>query len=124
MQDTKKCILAIDDTPMQLHALIKILQPTYTVRVAKDGESGLDFVKKYDIDLILLDMIMPGISGLEVLYKLKESDETKNIPVILATGNTAEEDRQEGLRLGAADYIYKPFDEAILLSSVTAALNN
>ena len=122
MQNPKKCILAIDDTAMQLHALIKILQPTYTVKIAKSGEAGLEFVQKNNIDLILLDVIMPGMSGLDVLKNLKSSENTKNIPVILATGNTSESDQQEGLSLGAADYIQKPFEQAKVIESVTRVL--
>ena len=122
MQD-KKCILAIDDTVMQLHALIKILQPKYTVRIAKDGESGFEFAQKYNVDLILLDMIMPGMSGLEVLKALKETEKTKNIPVILVTGNTSNEDEKKGFSLGAADYIKKPFNENTVVQSVSKLLD-
>lgn len=122
MQESKKCILAIDDTAMQLHALIKILQPMYTVRVAKDGETGLEFAQKYDIDLILLDMIMPGLSGLEVLERLKADKKTQNIPVILATGNTSEEDEEAGRSLGAVDYIKKPFDTETVHNRIATAL--
>ena len=122
MQDEKKIILAIDDTPMQLHALIEILKPVYTVRVAKDGKAGLNFVNKYRIDLILLDMVMPGMSGFEVLEALKASDQTKNIPVVLATGATSEEDVKRGFYLGAADYIKKPFDKDKVMQSVSKLL--
>jgi len=114
----KKCILAIDDTAMQLHSIINILQPMYTVRIAKNGKTGLDFAQKYDIDLILLDMVMPDMPGLEVLNTLMTSEKTKHIPVILATGSTSDEDKQEGLSMGAADCIKKPFEKANVLETV------
>ena len=118
----KKTILAIDDTAMQLHALIKILQPIYSVKVAKDGETGLEFAQKSNIDLIFLDMVMPGMSGLEVLEALKASDKTKNIPVILATGSTSAENQQKGFDLGAACYIQKPFEQEKVMQSINQVL--
>ena len=122
MSDEKPCILAIDDTAMQLYAIVKILQPTYNVMVAKSGEAGLEFVNNYDIDLILLDMIMPGLSGLEVLEALKNSAKTRDIPVVLVTGNSNSEDKLKGFSLGASDYIVKPFDADNLLKRVDQLL--
>ena len=122
MPDTKQCILAIDDTVMQLHALVKILQPKYMVRVAKDGTTGLDFARQYEIDLILLDLIMPGLSGMEVLNALKRSEKTRHIPVIIVSGNTSKEDMERGILEGACDYIKKPFNKETVIRSVELAL--
>jgi CheY-like chemotaxis protein len=107
---------------MQLHALIRILQPTYAVRVAKDGEKGLEIAHKYDVDLILLDMIMPGLSGLAVLKALKASKKTKDIPVILATGNTSQKDIEESRAMGVTSYIQKPFEHKKVMQSVRQIL--
>ena len=122
MPDRKLCILAIDDTAMQLHVLIKILQPSYTVRVAKDGLTGLEFARRYEIDLILLDMVMEGMSGLQVLSALKESELTRDIPVIIVSGNTSDSDVSAGLGLGASRYIKKPFEHETVLNNVKQVL--
>ena len=119
MQNDKKCILIIDDTPTQLHALIQILQPKYNVKVAKNGKAGLKFVSENEVDLILLDMVMPGLSGLEVLESLKSDDKIKHIPVVMATGSTTEEEIKKCFYLGAADYIIKPFETDKVLKCVS-----
>ena len=107
--EEKLSILAIDDTAMQLHALSNILQPTYKVRVAKDGKSGIASAIKYKPNLILLDMVMPGMSGLEVLQVLKTTDETQAIPVLIVSGSNAEDDIKKCLDFGADAYITKPY---------------
>jgi len=113
-KNSKQCILAIDDTPMHLRVLIDILSPVYDVKVAKSGTAGLEMLQKYNVDIILLDLFMPGMSGFEVLSKLKESDDTKQIPVIFITGSDSPNDEVRGLNLGAVDYIRKPFVEAVV----------
>ena len=123
MNEDRKIILAVDDTPMQLHALIKILQPLYAVKIAKSGEAGIEFAMNNKIDLIMLDVIMPGMSGLEVLEILKQEEKTKNIPVVLATGNTSEDDKKNGMDKGASDYIEKPFDHNIVHDCISRLLS-
>jgi len=114
MDGGKQCILIIDDTPMQIRVLAEILSPLYDVKIAKSGEKGLELARKYNVDLILLDIIMDGLSGFEVLAELKKSSETKHIPVIFITSMDSMEDRAAGLSRGAVDYITKPFlDEAV-----------
>ncbi|MCL2231519.1 MAG: diguanylate cyclase [Treponema sp.] len=110
----KQCILLIDDDPMQLMALGRILSPQYDVKMAKSGDAGLKLVEEHNIDLILLDLVMQDESGFEVLLRMKDSDETKDIPVILVSGSTAIEDEVKGLALGAVDYIRKPYSEALV----------
>jgi diguanylate cyclase (GGDEF)-like protein len=112
--EKKHCLLAIDDSPMQLRALSHILSPLYEVKVAKSGTSGIDLAQRYDVDLILLDLIMPDMSGFEVLSALKNLEETKDIPVIFITGSDSNEDEEKGLALGAVDYIRKPFVDSIV----------
>ena len=111
---TKQCILIIDDDPIQLKVLGHILFPQYDVKTAKNGETGLRLAAKYNIDLILLDLVMQDMSGFEVLSQLKASDETKHIPVIFVTGSISNEDEAKCLALGAVDYIRKPFTEVIV----------
>jgi len=115
MENTaKQCVLAIDDTPMQLTALGRILSPLYDVKMAKSGEAGLKLAEEHNVDIILLDLVMEDMSGFDVLSHLKRSDKTKHIPVIFITGSDSSEDEEKGLALGAVDYIRKPFSEAVV----------
>ena len=116
MYDTgqKQSILIIEDDPIQIMVLGDILSPLYDVRIAKGGEEGLALAEKHNIDLILLDLVLKGMSGFEVLSRLKKSEETKNIPVIFITGSTSNEDEAKGLMLGAVDYIRKPFTKIVV----------
>jgi len=110
----QRSILVVDDTPMQLKALSKILSSDYDVIIAQSGEEGLKLAHENKVDLILLDLNMPDLSGFEVLSRLKESEKTKDIPVIFITGSDSYDDELEGLSLGAVDFIRKPFVGAIV----------
>ena len=114
MDKRDNSVLIVDDEAMNIKALTHILKPFYTVYVAKDGQAALNSAQKLKPDVILLDVVMPGINGFQVITALKENDETKNIPVIFVTGKTQKEDEGHGLALGAADYITKPFDATIV----------
>ncbi|MCL1846309.1 MAG: response regulator [Defluviitaleaceae bacterium] len=115
-------ILIIDDTPMIISALSQILLPLYSVRVAKSGVDGLEIVRSQIIDLILLDIKMPGQDGFEVIKILKQDEEIKKIPVIFLSGATEPEDKERGFALGAADFIGKPFVEEDVLQRVEKIL--
>ncbi|MCL2600261.1 MAG: diguanylate cyclase [Treponema sp.] len=110
----KQGILIIDDTPLQIRILSQILAPLYEVKIAKSGEKGLELARKHNVDLILLDIVMTGMSGFEVLAELKESSATKHIPVIFITSMDSSEGEVRGLSLGAVDYITKPFVDEIV----------
>jgi len=114
----KPSVLIIDDSPMVISALSKIIQPFYNVKLATNGEKGLNIAKKNPIDLILLDINMPGLSGFEVLEKLKEPIETRGIPVIFITSSEEAQDEAHGFSIGAVDYIKKPFVEDHVLHRV------
>ncbi|MDR3254380.1 MAG: diguanylate cyclase [Synergistaceae bacterium] len=114
----KYSILAADDERANLAVLNRILSADYTIFTAKSGEEALDRAQKDRPDLILLDIIMPGMSGFDVLAKLKESPHVQNIPVIIITGLSSEEDEERGFFLGAVDYITKPFKNGIVLARV------
>jgi diguanylate cyclase (GGDEF)-like protein len=111
-------ILVVDDENSNLVALDKILRPEYTVLTARSGDEALRLAGAHKPDLMLLDVIMPGMSGFEVLVKLKESVDTKNIPVIIITGITGDNDEERGFFLGAVDYITKPFKNTIVKARV------
>jgi diguanylate cyclase (GGDEF)-like protein len=111
-------ILAVDDERSNLMVLNSILSSEYTVLTAKSGEEALIRVAEEPPDLILLDILMPGIDGFEVLRALKKSPETRMIPVIIVTGLQSDADEEKGLLLGAVDYITKPFKNAIVIARV------
>jgi len=110
----KNSVLIVDDDMLNLMELTHILQPDYKVHAVRDGFSALEKAHVYSPDLILLDVIMPEMNGLEVLEKLKESEKTRAIPVIFITGSKEEGNESKGLAIGAADYIAKPFNPAIV----------
>jgi diguanylate cyclase (GGDEF)-like protein len=111
-------ILVIDDERTNLMVLNQILSPEYTVFTAKSGEEGLSRVSSDPPDLILLDIILPGMNGFELLKLLKDSPETSSIPVIIITGLDNDIDEERGLLLGAVDYISKPFKNHIVIARV------
>ena len=116
--DKKQTILVVDDTEIDIDVLLEILSNDYIVRVAANGESALDSVKDSLPDLILLDVLMPGLHGFEVCYRLKANRSTQNIPVIFITSLAEVQDETHGLELGAVDYITKPFNPAIVRARI------
>lgn len=113
---TKSTILIVDDTPTNVKVLFEILNHYgFKVSVAKNGESALEKVQEYLPDLILLDVMMPGIDGFETCLRLKANPKTKDIPVIFMTALSDSVDKVKGLKLGAVDYITKPigYEEVI-----------
>ncbi|AEF81051.1 GGDEF domain-containing response regulator [Leadbettera azotonutricia] len=123
MESSKKySVLIVDDEKSDLMLLNRVLSPEYTVFTAKSGTEALSRTERDKPDLILLDIIMPDISGFDVLVQLKEAPATRNIPVIIITGLTSEDDEEKGLFLGAVDYIAKPFKNAIVRARVSTHL--
>lgn len=109
-------ILIVDDN-IELQTLLKqIFNEIYEVRVASEGEEALDIAKEWQPDLVLSDIMMPGITGLELCSKIKTGVSTSHIPVILLTAKNAEEHIVEGLLTGADDYITKPFNVNLLIA--------
>jgi len=120
MSENKKefTILITDDAKANLEILSGILSPVYNILLSKSGPRALELAKQHKPDLILLDVLMPEMSGFEVIVKLKESDVTDKIPVIFITGLTGTEDEEKGFFLGAVDYITKPFNKSIVKARV------
>ena len=117
-------ILCIDDDHDILNLLEKILAGAgYAVITATDGKQGLSEARNRKPDLILLDVIMPGMDGYEVCKKIKDKEETKNIPIIFITAKNEDEDEAKGLKMGAVDYIRKPFYSPIVKSRVRTQLD-
>ena len=118
-----KKILVIDDLPENVFMLQDRLEHEgYEVITAYDGKNGIEKAKAELPDLILLDVMMPDINGLEVCKILVNDEKTASIPIILVTAKTGAEDTKEGLDAGAFDYIKKPFNKIELLARVRSAL--
>ena len=121
----KKSILVVDDTPDNLSLMAGLLKNDYRVKLANSGEKALAAVRgPSPPDLILLDIMMPGMSGYEVCEQLKQDPATRYIPIIFLTAMTAAEDEKKGLDLGAADYITKPISPPIVMARVKTQLEN
>ncbi|MEE8315326.1 MAG: response regulator, partial [Syntrophobacteria bacterium] len=112
-------ILLVDDNPTNLQVLFQTLEGRgYNLLVAKDGETALTIVKKALPELILLDIMMPGIDGYEVCRRLKNDPTTKEIPIIFLSALGETKDKVRGLDLGAVDYISKPFQAEEVIARV------
>ena len=118
-----KKILIVDDLPENVFMLQDRLEREgFEIITAYDGQTGIEKTKTEKPDLILLDVMMPGITGIEVCKTLVNDPETKSIPIILVTAKVGAEDTREGLEAGAFDYIKKPFNRVELLARVNSAL--
>ncbi len=117
--ETKSTILVVDDTPDNITLLCALLGDQYKNKVATNGQKALKiaFAEPHP-DLILLDIMMPGMDGYEVCQELKANPSTANIPVIFLTAKTQDEDETRGFELGAVDYITKPINPPILKARV------
>lgn len=118
-----KRILVVDDEP-DIVSLVtyNLKKEGFAVTAVHEGGEALDVVKKKEFDLILLDLMLPGIHGLEVCRILRTGPKTKNIPIIMLTAKGEEADRVRGLETGADDYISKPFSPRELIARVKAVL--
>jgi CheY-like chemotaxis protein len=117
---TRPSILIVDDEPINIDLLVDSFECDYEVLAATDGKTALETAQRERPDLILLDVLMPGIDGYEVCRRLKGNRETQNIPVIFITALNSGADEIRGLELGARDYLTKPVDPP----SVKARVNN
>ncbi len=117
-------ILIVDDSPTELHVLAKILQHGgHEALTASDGEAGIAAAKTQGPDVILMDVVMPGINGFQATRQLARDPATRSIPVIIVTTKGHETDRIWGMRQGAVDYIVKPVNTADLIQKAEAALS-
>ena len=121
---TKNRLLIVDDEPTNIHILSNILSEDYEIRAANNGERAIEAAKSQSPDLILLDMIMPGLDGLQVCKLLRENEATKDIPVIFFTSMSDPANEELGLQAGAVDYISKPVSPPIVKARVKIHLQN
>ena len=119
MHHQKSLVLTVDDKPQNLQFLGKLLSDNgYEVGVAQSGQQALNFVRKNEPDLILLDIMMPDMDGYEVCKRLKEDFSAKPIPIIFVTAKTDPEAIIKGFDMGGVDYVTKPFNSAELLARI------
>src|SRR5246500_3653178 len=115
----QKLILIVDDTPLNIGVISGALKDSYKTKVATNGEKALALASADEKpDLILLDIMMPGMDGYEVCSRLKADPATREIPVIFLTGQTSAEDATRGFDVGAVDYGHKPFSPAVVKARV------
>ena len=118
-ETSRATLLVVDDTPENISLISTLLNPFYKVKVANSGEKGLRIARSDTApDLILLDVMMPGMDGYELCRRLKADAVTRDIPIIFLTAKTEVQDETHGLDLGAMDYITKPISPPILLARV------
>ncbi len=116
-------ILIVDDTPSNLALMVEILRPEYRTKVAINGEKALELATGADPpDLILLDIMMPGLNGYEVCRRIKARPQTRNIPIIFISAMGEIEDETKGLGLGGVDYVTKPISPAIVKARIRTHL--
>ena len=124
MSDQSGRILVVDDNEMNRDMLSRRLKrQQYNVAVAEDGLQALQHVQSEQVDLILLDIMMPNMSGYEVLETLKQNPDTQHIPVIMISAVDELDSVVKCIELGAEDYLFKPFNPVLLRARVSASLS-
>jgi twitching motility two-component system response regulator PilH len=116
-----KNVLVVDDSATDAHLLTEMLKKNgFSVTTANTGEEGVAKAKKDKPDLILMDIVMPGMSGFEATRSISKDPETAKIPVIICSTKGQETDKAWGLRQGAKDYLVKPINEKALIEKIKA----
>ncbi len=118
----KHIIFVEDESDIQELVQFNLAREGFQITGYTSGEEGLSAIKKVKPDLILLDLMLPGIDGLEICRQLKRDSKTENIPVIMITAKTEESDIVTGLELGADDYLTKPFSPKVLIARIRSVL--
>lgn len=116
-------VLIVDDSPTEMYKMTDILNRNgFEVLSADNGEEGVELAIQELPDVVLMDIVMPGINGFQATRQLVKNQTTSNIPVIIVTTKDQETDRMWGKRQGAKGYLTKPVDEKLLLSTIKSAL--
>jgi len=125
MDFSKKTILIVDDESDILEFIsYNLNKEGFNVHSAKSGNEALGIISDIIPDLVLLDVMLPGINGFEVCQKIKNAPETSHIPVIFLTAKKTREDEERGHDVGAAAYITKPFKSAMVMGTIEKLLQN
>jgi len=116
-------VLIVDDSPAQLYSLRRMIeQAGHEAIVAASGEQALEVAASEHPAVILMDIVMPGMSGYQATRRLNRTESTRHIPVIFVSSRNGEADRQWGLRQGAREYVTKPVNPAVLLTAISEAM--
>lgn len=119
-----KKILIVEDDPSFSRAINHIIQKEgYDVITASNGMAGLRMAKDENPDLLILDVMLPGLDGFEICHQLRQEPLTENLPIIMLSAKGQEIDRTTGLKVGANEYLTKPVDRALLLEKITSLLD-
>jgi len=119
----KKKILVVDDEQYILEMIQLRLEEAYDVKIASSGEKAFTIALSFQPDLILMDLILEsGMSGIQTISKIKSEDETKDIPILVLTGKTLDEDKEESLKVGASEFISKPILPSRLIERINEYL--
>lgn len=117
-------VLIVDDSPTEMHILSSMMEKLgHAVITADNGEQGVETAKTAQPDLILMDVVMPGINGFQATRQLHKNAETKDIPVIIVSTKNQATDKMWGQRQGARGYVTKPVEETELLEVIDTILN-
>lgn len=116
-------ILIVDDSPTEMHILKSVVEGAgHTVVTAENGESGVATATSEMPDLILMDVVMPGMNGFQATRKISKNSDTANIPIVMVTTKDQRTDREWGLRQGATAYLVKPVEKKALLDKISELL--
>ncbi|MGD9388162.1 MAG: response regulator [Gammaproteobacteria bacterium] len=116
-------VLIVDDSPTEVHVLGGYLKKHgFDIEAASDGREGIDKARSLKPDVVLMDVVMPGMNGFQATRELARAPDTADIPVVMVTTKGLETDRIWGMRQGARDYLVKPVSETQLVEKVRAAL--
>ena len=117
-------VLIVDDVPLNILLVRKMLGLfTFKIKTAANGQQALDMISNEVPDLMLLDLMMPGIDGFEVIRRVRASDDTKDLPIIILSALNSEADIVKGMELGANDFVNKPIIMERLINSVVKQIN-
>ncbi|MDP7323839.1 MAG: response regulator [Candidatus Woesearchaeota archaeon] len=119
----KKSVVIVEDDENIARAQELILSANFNVHIAKDGEEGLQAVKEKKPDLVVLDLMLPKMGGMEVCKSIRSDEEIKHTKIVMVTAKNQEKDESDGMDLGADDYIMKPFEADELLHVINQVLN-
>jgi twitching motility two-component system response regulator PilH len=118
-------VLVVDDSPTEQHIFCKVLEKHgYDTVVASDGEEAIETAQQMRPDVIVMDVVMPGMNGFQATRRLSKNTATESIPVVIVSSKGLETDRIWGLRQGAAQYLVKPVESGELVAAVEAAMAN
>lgn len=117
-------VLIVDDSPTETYKFKEILEKHgYEIITAENGADGVSVARQEIPDVVLMDVVMPGLNGFQATRQISKAEETKHIPVIIVTTKDQETDKVWGRRQGASDYLTKPVDEAVLMATIKRVMD-